>query len=232
MRVISAASLVQLLQIKEKSAANQTIEKIRDLLQPFEYTRLDRIVDVIFDAASDVEQQTDIERETQDEEAQDDPAEAGDAPRQQSRTDPALMNELKARILDTVSGQLGVKLIKRRAALFESLDGSKRVCVSLSKRYNNRHQHYWYAYHPAWDQFLSGAPHATHLLGCMDRNEAYALPWQFLHARLPFLNQTVRENGLNYWHIGLIESGAGSMSLILNNGDRPDIGHFALPIWK
>lgn len=230
MRVISAASLIKLLQIKEKSAANETIAKIRELLQPFEYTRLDRIVDVIFDTASDVEQQTDLEREVElTTEGVEEELQAASEGRQQVRTDPALMSAMKERILRTYSGQLGVKLIKRRPALFESLDGTKRVGISLSKRYDNRHQNYWYAYHPAWDQFLEGAPHATHILGCMDRNEAFALPRQFLHQRLPLLNTTVR-NGFHYWHVGLVENQNHSVSLILNNGERFDLSIYSLPL--
>src|SRR5262249_8093365 len=55
MRVVGVESLVKLMRIAVKSNEISTIRQIRELLRPFEYTRVDRIVDVVFDAATDVE---------------------------------------------------------------------------------------------------------------------------------------------------------------------------------
>jgi hypothetical protein len=55
MRLISIERLIKLVQIKEKSDDPATIHQIRQLLQPFEYTKIDKIIDVIFATAVDVE---------------------------------------------------------------------------------------------------------------------------------------------------------------------------------
>ena len=60
-RLISVERLAKLLQIKEKSNSDATVRQIRELLQPFEYTKIDRIIDVIFSTAEDVEQQVDTQ---------------------------------------------------------------------------------------------------------------------------------------------------------------------------
>jgi len=57
MRLISIERLIKLVQIKEKSDDPSTITQIRQLLRPFEYTKIDRIIDVIFTTAADVEEQ-------------------------------------------------------------------------------------------------------------------------------------------------------------------------------
>jgi hypothetical protein len=54
-RIISTEALVKLVELKIKSEEDKTTEKIRNLLVPFEYTRLDNIIDVMFAAAKDVE---------------------------------------------------------------------------------------------------------------------------------------------------------------------------------
>ena len=55
MRLISVDRLIKLVQINEKSEDPSTLNQIRQLLQPFEYTKIDRIIDVIFSTAVDVE---------------------------------------------------------------------------------------------------------------------------------------------------------------------------------
>src|SRR5205085_1386391 len=55
-RLISVDSLVQLVFTKESADSADTAAKIRRLLTPLEYTRLDDLVEIVFSAAQDVEQ--------------------------------------------------------------------------------------------------------------------------------------------------------------------------------
>src|SRR5204863_2922028 len=64
MRLISVERLIKLVQIREKSDDPSTLNQIRQLLQPFEYTKIDKIIDVIFTTAVNVESQQEIEQET------------------------------------------------------------------------------------------------------------------------------------------------------------------------
>jgi hypothetical protein len=61
-RLISVERLLKLLQVSEKSEDPSTLRQIRQLLRPFEYTKIDRIIDVLFEAAADVETQQQIEQ--------------------------------------------------------------------------------------------------------------------------------------------------------------------------
>src|SRR5215216_5566310 len=54
-RLISVDSLLNLVRIKESTDSQETNAKIRRLLTPVEYTRLDQLVDVVFTTTQDVE---------------------------------------------------------------------------------------------------------------------------------------------------------------------------------
>ena len=59
-RLISADALLKLVHLKENSAEAETGRKIRSLLSPMEYTRLDKMIDIMFTTVTDVEQASQI----------------------------------------------------------------------------------------------------------------------------------------------------------------------------
>jgi hypothetical protein len=59
-RLISADALLKLVLLKESADDPETGRKIRSLLVPMEYTRLDAMIDVMFTTATDVEQANQI----------------------------------------------------------------------------------------------------------------------------------------------------------------------------
>ena len=67
-RLISAEALIKLVQLKENSDDPETGRKIRALLTPFEYTRLDRLIETMFKAATDIEQMVESDGPGEDEE--------------------------------------------------------------------------------------------------------------------------------------------------------------------
>jgi hypothetical protein len=84
MRLISVERLIKLVQMKEKPDDPNTLIQIRQLLRPFEYTKIDRIIDVIFTTAVDVEEQQISDHEAVPDEERDS--------YKQDRTDPDLLN--------------------------------------------------------------------------------------------------------------------------------------------
>src|SRR5205814_6055370 len=62
MRVISIDALLTLVKLKESTEAGVTGAKIRSILIPMEFTRLDALVDVLFTAAKDVETTAEIDK--------------------------------------------------------------------------------------------------------------------------------------------------------------------------
>ncbi len=207
MRLISVERLIKLVQIKEKSDDPATIHQIRQLLQPFEYTKIDKIIDVIFTTAIDVENQQSDEQEEPIESEQHDGW-------KQVRTAPELLNAKRIQAVEAFATLRGKELVKQSRTLFWSPDKNLRVSCAVSKRYEGEYQPYWYAYHPKWDTFLTDAEDGFFVLSCMDREEAYAVPISWLAANKKNLNMT--ENGdRSYWHVPIttLENGKPAINM-------------------
>lgn len=227
MRVVGVDSLVKLMRIAVKSNEASTIRQVRELLRPFEYTRVDRIVDVVFDTAADVEQSNEASEVS----AASGAVDGANGSEGQTRTTSEALSVMRRRIVSALQVKLGVPLVQRRRAFFESSDGADRVCVSISKRYEREYQPYWYAYHPAWNDFIGSAKNGYFVLGCMDRNEAFALPKPTLDTFLPKLNQTVREDGTAYWHVVITTLESGELALYSSKtGDKIPLKPFAITL--
>lgn len=192
MRVIGADSLLRLMKLKEKSSSSGVINRIQALLQPVEYTRVDGIVDLMFDATADVETASDEGLLQGDSES--------DAPKAKATAPTSNLEQLRTQAAKSLAQKLGTPLIQQRRASFASADGSTRAVIAVSKRYGGNSEPYWYAYHPSQDDFLSEANQAYFVLGCADSGAAYALPLEFLRSVLPKMGQTSSAER-QYWHV-------------------------------
>lgn len=207
MRLISVERLIKLVQINEKSDDPNTLKQIRQLLQPFEYTKIDRIIDVIFTTAVDVETQQELESAVPDEPGQEIPT-----PHTQIRTDYELLNSKRQQAINAFGDLKKKELVKRSRTLFWSSDKDLRVCCAVSKRYESDYQPYWYAFHPKWDTFLAEAKEGYFVLACMDRDEAYAVPYAWILANKQNLNMT--DNGeRSYWHVAVTTLENGKLAI-------------------
>lgn len=237
-RVISAEALMKLLKVKENSNEAETGAKVRSLFAPVEYTRLDRMVDVVFTAATDVEVVPEVDAATYAEpgpgqgsgpsSAVSGPGGSGKAPYQ--FTDSALLHAKRLRIIDALGTGEGVHLLQKSRAQYWNPVRDVRAVCSISKRYEGKNLNpYWYAYHPQWDAFLAEGRKASFVLGCMDLNRAFAIPRDALLPILPKLHTTQREQG-TYWHIHLTEDATGLSILIPGQASGFSLEPFALAV--
>jgi len=220
-RLISADSLAKLGALRENGDLD-VVDKIHELLTPFEYTRLDRIIEIAFSVAEDA---TIAVREEQGNDTDTSPLEP-DAKVRQQHTSPELITELRARIIETIA-HIDVPLVKKSRALYWSPAENVRAVVTVSKQYA-QDGGYWFAYHSDWDQFLAEAARGTYILGCIGRDEMYALPFEWIHLRLQHLSATERE-GKRHWHILLYPTEVGNLVLRLNNGKNEPLEEFKIP---
>jgi hypothetical protein len=113
--------------------------------------------------------------------------------------------------------------------LYWGADKTLRAVVTISKHYSEGEGGYWYAYHSEWDKFLSEATQGLYVLGCVGRDEAYALPYEWIHSRVTHLNVTERE-GKSHWHILLYPTQSGGLALRLNNGQNEPLDTFKIAL--
>lgn len=214
-RLISVESLVKLVKLKENSADLETGRKIRSVLLPVEYTRLDRLVDVMFTAATDVEAS----------EHGDDIDLVSEKPLEHHHsekipgiwqfTEASLLQDTREQIIGAMSLKLKANLIRKSRALYWSANHESRIACTISKRYTKRHSYpYWYAYHPQWDEFLGEAKFGYLVLGCVDAPFAFAIPWRTIHNLTDKLNVTQADHG-SYWHIHVVEVASEKYELLL-----------------
>lgn len=228
-RLISVDALTKLMFVREGVDTPGVIEKVRRILAPFEYTRVDNIVELVFEAQQETEgklaAQVDIE-----DDPRDIAAEFADPSKGSFEFTPR--NELEAKrraIVDAFFAPKNETAIKKTVATFEG-NGTRAVCA-VSKRYKRDYQPYWYALHPQWVDYLRGGRDGYFILGCMDRSEAYAIPISRLEPLLPELNRTELPNR-HYWHVNL---GWDDQSLVINLtkvGKKIDLREFSFPVEK
>jgi len=224
-RIISADSLMSLAKVKV-SSEEDTSEKMRLLLRPVEYTRLDSLVDIVYTTAQDIE-----------ETAESEPAESV-TPQEPTEkkstwefTDSKLLDAQRKHIIEQFALSKGKSLIKKTRATYWSPDRELRTVCTISKRYEREGQRYWYAYHPKWDDFLKGADDTFVILGCMDLDFAFAIPRNILVENLPNFNVTEKPEGKSYWHLAIAETEQNKYQLVLPKiGSYLDIMEYKLEI--
>jgi len=212
-RLISADALLKLVKLNETVEGAETGQKIRSLLVPMEYTKLDDMIDVMFTTAKDVETATEADTSGPDEE-EDDEERASRQKGVWQFTDSATLQRKRDVIVAAIAKRESTNLLKKSRALHWSSDREVRIACAISKRYERGAYKYWYAYHPQWDEFLGTAPRAYFVLGCVDLDIAFAVPAAKLRENLDSLNTTTTEKG-HYWHIHIAEGPRGSYGIVL-----------------
>jgi hypothetical protein len=215
MRLISADALIKLVQLKENAEGPETGRKIRSLLVPREYTRLDEMVDVMFTTAKDVERVVEGVDSGKEDGAEVEIA-AEKVKGAWEFTDSSVLQAKRDEIIRALSRREGTPLIKKSRALYWSPDHDQRAAFTISKRYTRKGgPHYWYAYHTQWDEFLREGGRGYFVLGCMDQSEAFAIPANVFRPLLEDLNTTKNDDGTYYWHVQLTEAPSGDVFLIV-----------------
>jgi hypothetical protein len=215
-RLISADALIKLVQLKENTEATETELKIRNLLIPTEYTRLDNIIDVMFTTAVDLESTSSSNTDTE--------IHSGDQVDVTIRpkgiwdfTSKALVTEKKDQIITALNKHFEKTFIRRKGAYYWDKAHEYLILCTISKRYVDKGLAYWYGYHHEWRDFLLSGNAGYLVLGCMDLDAAFVIPVKDLEVFLPILNTTMISGKVDYWHIRVAAIDHGQYGLIIPN---------------
>lgn len=220
MRMIGAASLVRLLQVKVNAEAPNVVDRIRSVLRPIEYTRVDRIVDLLFDVRADAEE---AEAAPVSETEVPEPAK----PTRRASSPPATdIEAFRGEVASAVAKAAGTRLTKRRRSWFESPDGTTRAVIAVSKRYQRDYQSYWYGVYDTQRRFFGEAEHGYLALCALDTGRVWLLPAEEFENRVAELNSTVRPDGQTYWHV--LTKLSGETCLLVTQGGQFDLAPFEI----
>lgn len=217
-RIVSIDALIKLMEVNLSTSSDDVTKQIHTILRPFEYTRIDQIVDLVFKTVEDQGQQIAIEQTHE-------TAPDGTSRRTQQRTPRAVIDAMKTEAIERLAKREEISIQKRRNSLYsDSTDDTHAVAV-VSRRYNDGG--YWYAYHEDSQRaFLSQSRKGFLVLIMTDKEFAFAVPFDTLETVWPDLNQTISDDGRVYKHVISYESEGGFFLRVRNSDGNLPLEHF------
>lgn len=214
-RIIGVDALLKLMRIKENLTDARTVSQIQEVLKPHEYTRIDRLIDVIFTASEDLQTSDSATEEPETDETE--------TPLPTQASPVSYHDDCVARI----SAHLGVPLIKQGRSTYASADQATRVLCIVSKEYHRAGAiRYWYAFHPAQKDFLDEGSRSLVAFGCGSPEDIVLLPSELFQKHLSEMRKT-ESDGRFYWHVEIFKKGN---KFLLNKPtiDGVDVTEFVL----
>jgi len=207
-RLISVDGLAHILRIKESVDEPAVAARIRDLLRPQEFTKVDAIIDLVFATAEDVRQTDEVPE----------PGAGRHAPAN-------FHDECTTRI----SRYLGTPLVKQSRVLSTSPDENVAVMCAVSREYDpTTRPSYWYAFHTHYLDALASAPKAYAAFGCGTPDSILLIPLADFRPWLEGMNTTQLADGF-YWHVSIFRP-ANTYTLHRKRGTpRIDLTRYLLP---
>lgn len=142
-RLISVDALLKLLFVCQRLNHTNVLGKVRRILSPFEYTKVDDIVELVFETQQETEVKVEAEAEFVELEASE------TAPNTKYEFTPrTALDEQRRAVVTNFFQAKNAAFHQVTRTNFASNDGAIHVTCAVSKRYPRDYQPYWYALHP------------------------------------------------------------------------------------
>ena len=194
-RLISVEALLKMLFVNERLEGDYLSEQVKQILLPFEYTKVDEIVDLVFAT----QHESDIKAQIADD-LQDSEEKHSRSSTNYESTPRALLEQKRTKAINAFFKQHALKPKKHSSTNYSDAEKLLHVSCAVSKLYRFAKQPYWYALHPRWVEFMKEGVEGYFVLACMDRNEAFAIPYELIVENLENLNRTEKQDRY-HWHI-------------------------------
>jgi hypothetical protein len=192
-RLLSTDSLLKLLSLKETLNDTKTIQQITELLKPREFTRIDRLIELIFVTSQDLKIETPNEEEINE-------AISEKKTRKFSDDRPSPVNFNETCFLN-VQNKLGINLVKQTRVSYSNQDKSTALICAVSKEYEQgQFTKFWFAFHPRQQEFLNEFQNGYVAFGCGNPDETLLIPFKDFEPFLQNCGTTENEDKM-YWHI-------------------------------
>jgi hypothetical protein len=215
-RLISVDSLIRLLTIREEVEDPSIEVRIRAILVPREFTRVDGIIDLAFSATEEIlHDEKALAVTDQDEDKLDG-----------RKFIPVSFHEACViRIMKVLNQQL----VKRSRAMFTNADNSVVVLCAVSREYSQGSSTaYWFAFHPHQKAKLESTEQAFVAFGCGSPEKLVMIPFKVFAPWVDGMNQTHRDDGRSYWHVQIFDEDGRLVLHRKKDEARPDITKYLL----
>ncbi len=145
-RIISVDALAKLVFVNDQFKSIQMLEKIRRILLPFEYTRVDNIVELVFETQQEAEVKLSVEENADVDDVETETTTS--TSRTADFTPKEIIQAKRKAIAAAFFGSKGKTYTQQTRTFFTANDGSFNIVCAISKRYLRDYQPYWYALHP------------------------------------------------------------------------------------
>jgi hypothetical protein len=218
-RLISTDALIGLLRLKEDLEEPVVVRKIRGILTPQEFTKVDGIIEIVFATTEDVRYGDEVSEEL----------EQSEKPERTSKFIPAAFHEA---CMIRIESRLARSLVKRSRAIYATSDGALAVVCSVSRQHGTvPTPSYWFAFLPHQKDTLLQCRKGYVAFGCGSEQALLLIPVGDFIPWLEGMNATVRPER-TYWHVSIFEE-YGRFNLRRKRGYDPiDVTKYLLASGK
>jgi hypothetical protein len=202
-RLISTDALLKLMMLKENLNDTRTSQQINEILKPMEYTRVDPLINIIFNTTEDLQIENDTDTDVEGDIRVDD---LGNYEPQKKESVRSKAVEFREECISHIEKQLKSTFIKQGRCLYSTAQTNYNLVCVISKKYKLKNSNrYWFAFHPPQKEFLLEAKNAYIAFGCGSSEVIILMPFSYFEKSLEKLGQTHKENGRFYWHVEIYE---------------------------
>jgi hypothetical protein len=224
-RMISVRALFRLLRIGLSDSA--ALQKVHRIFVPQEYTKVDGIIDLVFETAeaARVDLRDDGEEpfeEQRSEEPSDSDSDSG--PGDSARYLTRVGADLKGACIRRAEQKLGVKLTPQSGSFFVDKNSATGVMCAVSSRY--RGDRYWFAFHDRQQRALEGCARHFIVLGCGAADSVLCLEYDWFKQYLGSLNAS--KSTPIYYHIHIDHVGSNWEMRLKGRDKSIDVTAFLL----
>lgn len=225
-RLLSTDSLVKLLDTKEALNDTKTIQQINELLKPQEYTRIDKLIELIFLTSKDMQlSDADDEELIEDNENATTPKK-----RRKSSEEKTIPVNFHDKCLSQIEKKLKVDLVKQGRISYADKNTSTGVICSISKLHKQgQYDKYWFAFHPYQRDFLRTVQNGYVAFGCGTPDDIFLIPFDVFELLIPSLWITDKEDRM-YWHVVIHERNGKYLLAqpLLEKGAMMDVSEYKI----
>lgn len=195
-RLLSTDSLLKLLSLKETLNDTKTIQQINELLKPREYTRIDKLIELIFLTSKDLQLVEQVNEEPG--EIEDDGSEKKKRRNVAEKVVPVNFHE---ECLVKIQERLNLNFIKQTRVAYTNSDKKIGLICAISKPHKQgQFEKYWFAFHPHQREFLKSVENAYVSYGCGSPEDLFLIPFYEFEPLIKNFWTTENEDRM-YWHI-------------------------------
>jgi hypothetical protein len=207
-RLISVDSLMKLVQLKEKLDDEKTIKQISEILRPLEFTRLDKLIEIVFETTQDIQSEIIDYPEVDSGFGENDKQEYQINEESQKKIEKTLILSrvnFHEKCLQKIELSLNISLVKKSRIGYQTPDQQKGFVFSISKVYLEKFgTKYWFAFYPKQEKFLSYFKESYVVYSCGSEDNTFLVPLKIIRNEKDNLSTTEKE-GKIYWHIHIHE---------------------------